>query len=131
MFKFNQNKDLVFVDIEANDFPKKILQFAAIKQKSDGSIDKKNWFGNPKCKITPHIFRIVAKNISQIEKGMNQIRIVEKIKKYLNNTVLISYGQFDYVFLNDRVKQYFKTKLNVEFIDLQDEWKRIAMTKEV
>lgn len=131
MFDFPKDKELVFVDIEANDRPKRILQFGAIKIKKNGDIDKKNWFCNPKCKISPHIYRIVAKNIKKIEKGMNHIRITEKIYKYLNNAVLISYGNFDFNFLNSMCKKIIKKKLNVVYIDLQEEWRKISMSKEV
>ncbi|BAC44740.1 3'-5' exonuclease [Malacoplasma penetrans] len=131
MFDFPKDKEIVFVDIEANDKPKRILQFGAIKIKKNGDIDKKNWFCNPKCKITPHIYKIVSRNIKKIDKGMSHIRITEKIHKYLNNSVLISYGAFDYNFLNNMCKRIIKKKLNVTYIDLQEEWRKISMTKEV
>lgn len=131
MFDITKNKDIVFIDIEANDYPKRILQFGGIKLKKNNETDKKNWFCNPKCKLSPHILKIVGKNLKKIEKGMSHIRIIEKIYKFLNNTILISYGNFDYNFLNDMSKRFLKKKLNVEYIDLQNEWKKISMSKEV
>ncbi|MDE5767556.1 MAG: 3'-5' exonuclease [Malacoplasma sp.] len=131
MINIPENKDIVFADIEANDKPKRLLQFGAVKLKTNGEIDKKNWFCNPKCKISPHVYKMVSKNIKKIEKGMIYIRIIEKIYKYLNNTVLISYGNFDFNFLNEMSKKFLNKPLNVQYIDLQNEWKKISMTKEV
>lgn len=131
MFEFCNKKDLVFVDIEANDKPKRILQFGAFKLKTNGELETRNWFSNPKCPITPHIQKMVYKNLKNIEKGMSSIRIIEKIYKFLNNTTLITYGPFDYTFLNQMSQKLLKKKLNVDHVDLQNEWKKISMSKNV
>lgn len=131
MFKFSKTKDVVFVDIEANDKPKRILQFGAVKLKTDGILEYANWFSNPKCKITKHVLKMVKKNLDKIENGISHVKIIKKIYKFLNNTVLISYGPFDYSFLDSMSQSILKKKLNVEFIDLQNEWKKISMSKNV
>ncbi len=131
MFEFCEKKDLVFVDIEANDKPKRILQFGAVKLKKNNDIECRNWFSNPKCKISPHILKMVHKNLLNIENGISSIRIIEKIYRFLNNTVLVTYGPFDYTFLDSMSLKFLKKKLNVIHIDLQDEWKKMSMSKNV
>lgn len=131
MMELPKNKDLVFVDIEANDKPKRILQFGAVKSKINGDIESRNWFSNPKCKLSSHIHKIVYKNLKNIEDGMSSIRIIDKINKFLNNTILITYGPFDFSFLDEMSKKVLKKKLNVEHIDLQNEWKSFSMSKNV
>lgn len=129
MFEFSKSKSVVFVDVEANDKPKRILQFGAVKLFVDGKTEDANWFSNPKCKITKYVMKMVEKNLKNIENGFSCYKIIHKIYKFLNNTVLISYGPFDYSFLNELSKSLLKKKLNVEYIDLQDEWKKISMSK--
>lgn len=129
MFEFYKNKDIVFVDIEANDKPKRILQFGAIKILKDGQSECRNWFSNPKCKITSHIEKMVEKNLKNIENGMTSIRIAEKIYNFLKNTILITYGPFDYDFLKNFCYKLLKKKLDVTHIDLQYEWKKLSMYK--
>ena len=131
MFNKLNKKDVVFVDIEANDKPARILQFGAIKLKKDGVIEYRNWFSNPKCKISARILKMVEKNLENIENGMSSIRIIDKIEKFLKNSVLISYGPFDYSFLNSMSQKLLKRKLNVTHIDLQNEWKKVSMSKNV
>ena len=121
MFNYPKDKDLVFVDLEANDKPKRLLQFGAVKLKTDGSVNELCLFSNPKCELSNHVKSIVKNNIDQIMNGENNTKIMKKISKFISNCVFISYSSFDYFFLNKLNSKLFNEELNCEFIDLQNE----------
>lgn len=129
MFDIPNDKDLVFLDIEVNDKPKKLLQFGAIKLKVNGDVEEKNWFSNPKCKISNHVFGIVKANIENIRKGIPNKEVAKLIHDFLENCVFISYSNFDHTFLKELVKKHLNKNLNVDFIDLQEEWKKVSQSK--
>lgn len=129
MFSYPKDKDLVFVDIEANMKPKRLVQFGAIKVKQDQSIEEYNIFSNPKCKLTERIKSMLANNLENIKNAQDNIRSLKDIYNILDGCILVSYGSFDYDFLNFLSKKLLKKKLNVTFIDLQEEWKKISYSK--
>ena len=131
MFNYPKNKDIVFVDIEANDKPKRLVQFGAIKLKVDGTVEEVNWFSNPKCKLSNHIKTILHHNIENINKGENNNKIMKRISKFVDGCVFISYSPFDFNFLNSLHNKLFNKKLNCYFIDIQNEWKKITLNKNV
>lgn len=131
MFYFPKNKDLVFIDIEANDKPKRILQFGALKLKTNGEIEVRNWFSNPKCKISKHIHSMLKKNIKNIENGMSASKIFDKIFHFIKDCIVITYGSFDYMFLKESFKKRNKKNDIFNFIDLQDEWRKFCCSKNV
>lgn len=131
MFNYPKDKDLVFVDLEANDKPKRLLQFGAVKLKTDGSVNELCLFSNPKCELSNHVKSIVKNNIDQIMNGENNTKIMKKISKFISNCVFISYSSFDYFFLNKLNSKLFNEELNCEFIDLQNEWKNRSGSKNV
>ena len=131
MFTIPDSKDLVFLDIEVNDRPQKLLQFGAIKLKQNGEIEEKNWFSNPKCKISNHVFNIVKTNIKNIRNGKSNKEVAKQIYDFLQNCVFISYSPFDYNFLSKLIKKHLNKSLTVHFIDMQEEWKKISLSKNV
>lgn len=131
MFTLPKNKDIVFVDIEVNDKPKRLVQFGAIKLKQDNTIEEVNWFSNPKCELTKHIKEILHNNLEKIKNGENNNKVMKQIAKFVDNCVFISYSDFDFKFLNNLNNHLFKRKLNCEYIDLQNEWKKITLNKNV
>lgn len=131
MFFYPKDKDIVFVDIEANDKPKRLLQFGAIKLKKDGTTEEVNWFSNPKCKISNHVQGIVKNNLQKIMSGENNLKIMGKIANFINDCIFISYSNFDFNFLNSLYTKLYKKKLNCIYIDLQWEWKKITLNKDV
>lgn len=131
MFFYPKDKDIVFVDIEANDRPKRLLQFGAIKLKKDGTVEEVNWFSNPKCKISDHVKTIVKNNLKKIMTGENNSKIMKRIANFINDCVFVSYSNFDYNFLNSLYTKLYKKKLNCTYIDLQEEWKKITLNKDV
>lgn len=126
MFDYPKNKDIVFVDIEANDKPKRLLQFGAVKLKTNGEIEEVNWFSNPKCNISKYVKEIVKNNYENILNGENSIKILKRIKRFVSDCVFVSYSPFDYIFLNKLCRKIFKKDLNCTFIDLQEEWKKFT-----
>lgn len=132
MFDIPANKDLVFLDTEVNDKPQKLLQFGAIKLKTNGEVEEINIFSNPKCKISNHVFSIVRSNIKNIRAGKSNREVTKQIYDFLQNSVFISYSPFDWIFIKKLVKQHLNKNLNnIEFIDLQAEWKKISLSKNV
>lgn len=129
MFSIPDNKDLIFIDIEVNDKPNKLLQFGGIKLKADGSVIEKNWFSNPRCKISNHVFGIVKANIENIRNGKSNKEVAKLIYDFLKNSVFISYSNFDYKFLKELIKKHLNKNLTVDFIDMQDEWKKVSQSK--
>lgn len=129
MFSVPDNKDLIFIDIEVNDKPNKLLQFGGIKLKADGTVEEKNWFSNPKCKISNHVFGIVKANIENIRSGKSNKEVAKLIYEFLKNSVFISYSNFDYNFLKALIKKHLNKNLEVDFIDMQDEWKKVSQSK--
>lgn len=129
MFSIPDNKDLIFIDIEVNDKPNKLLQFGGIKLKTDGNVEEKNWFSNPRCKISNHVFGIVKANIENIRNGKSNKEVTKLIYDFLKNSVFISYSNFDYKFLKELIKKHLNKNLDVEFIDMQEEWKKVSQSK--
>lgn len=129
MFSYPRDKDIVFVDIEANQKPKRLIQFGAIKLKLDKTTEEFNIFSNPKCKLSDHIKEMLKNNLENIKNAQDNIKSLRKIYKILNNTVFMSFGNFDYQFLESLSEKLLNKKLNVTFIDMQEEFKKVSMQK--
>ena len=128
MFNIDINKDVVFLDIEADHKNNKLIQFGAIKY-SNGKYWQVNWYSNPECEISSHVLNLIGKNkLNVISNSENNKIVLAKIFKFIENCYFISFGDFDYTFLNKLFQEYFGTKPNIiEFIDLQKKWKDLLM----
>lgn len=121
------NKDLVFLDIEADHKNMKLIQFGAIVLRKK-EIIKINWFSNPMCKISSRVLKIIGKeNLDKIKNAPTNEIILKKIFELLDNNNFISYGDFDYVFLNELFEKFFSKKPNVIFCNIQNEWRKYLL----
>ncbi len=124
MFGIEKDKDIVFLDIEADHKNNKLIQFGAIKY-SNGKYWQVDWYSNPECKISSHVLDIIGRNkLNIINAADNNKTVLAKIYKFIENAYFVSFGDFDYNFLNKLFMEHFKiTPKILGFIDLQKEWK--------
>lgn len=126
MFNVNQDKDIVFLDIEADHKNGTLLQFGAIKY-SKGKYWKVDWYSNPECKISSHVLDIIGRNkINIIKNSEDNKTVLLKIYKFIENSYFISFGDFDFNFLNNLFKKHIGSVPDIlGFIDIQAEWKKL------
>lgn len=130
MFNIDSNKDIVFLDIEADHKNGTILQFGAIKY-SSGKYWKVDWYSNPECKISPHVLDIIGRNkLNIIKSSENNKSVLLKIYKFIDNSYFVSFGDFDYTFLMSLFNKHFGSCPTIlGFIDIQNEWKQLFNMK--
>lgn len=126
MFGFEKGKDIVFLDIEADHKNNTLIQFGAIKF-SNGKYWKVDWYSNPGCKISPHVLDLIGKNkLNLIKNSDDNKSVLLKIYKFIENSYFISFGDFDFNFLNNLFIKHIGSKPDIiGFIDLQKEWKNL------
>lgn len=125
--KINENS-IIFLDIEADPEKEKLLQFGCIKIKNNVK-EKINIFSNPNCPISPHVIKLVKNNLNNINEGILQREMAEKVKDIISNSTIISYGDFDYRFLKKFLKKELAYDIKEEFIDFQKKWKHVTKSK--
>ncbi len=126
MFNIPINSDIIFLDIEADHKWSKLLQFGAIKIQN-GKAFQVNWYSNPERPISPSVIRLIGKDVlNLINNAPPNIEVLEKIYKFIDDSYFISFGNFDYDFLNKLFMKELNKIPNVKFIDIQDEWKKLT-----
>ncbi|MEG0123860.1 MAG: 3'-5' exonuclease [Malacoplasma sp.] len=123
-----KDNNIIFLDIEADPEKEKLLQFGAIKV-SNNEIEHINIFSNPQAPISKHVLKLIGKNLNKINGGIPQTEIAEKIKTLFENTTIVSYGDFDYIFLKKFLKKEINYEIKEKFINLQEHWKNLTESK--
>lgn len=127
MFNIPINSDIVFLDIEADHKHDKLLQFGAIKIQS-GKAFQVNWYSNPGRSISHNVIKLIGReSLELINNAPSNKIVLEKIYRFINESFFVSFGDFDYNFLSSLFEKELGKKPNVNFLDIQDEWKKINM----
>jgi len=125
LFKLKEKNDIIFIDIEADPKNNNLLQFGAIKLKKNKPF-MINWYCKPQEKVSHHILNIIGYDaLKKIKMGYPPHEILERIYKLTNNSIFVSFGDFDFNFLNKLSEKYLNKKLNTIFVNFQEEWKNI------
>lgn len=126
MFNIPINSDIVFLDIEADHKHDKLLQFGAIKIQS-GKAFQVNWYSNPGRSISHNVIKLIGReSLELINNAPSNKIVLEKIYRFINESFFVSFGDFDYNFLSGLFEKELGKKPNVNFLDIQDEWKKLT-----
>lgn len=125
LFHLKNKNDIIFLDIEADSKNRNLLQFGAIKLKKNKPF-MVNWYCNPIERIPYHVLNLIGRDsLRKIKMGDTPHATIEKIYKLTNNAIFVSFGDFDYILLNELSQKYLGKKLNTIFVNFQEEWRNI------
>lgn len=125
LFRLKDKNDIIFIDIEADPKNNNLLQFGAIKLKKNKPF-MINWYCNPQEKVSFQILNIIGHDaLKKIRMGYSPKEALERIYKLTNNSIFVSFGAFDFNFLNQLSEKYLGKQLNTIFVNFQYEWKNV------
>lgn len=125
LFQLKDKNDIIFIDIEADPKNNNLLQFGAIKLKKNKPF-MINWYCKPQERVSYQILNLIGHDaLKKIKMGYSPQEILERIYKLTNNAIFVSFGNFDFNFLNQLSEKYLNKKLNTIFVNFQDEWKNV------
>lgn len=106
-------KYLSFIDIEATDDEsnRKMIQFSGLKTTLDGDIiEEIDIMINPEQELSEYIINLLKLDNEKLQKYPTFLEIHKQILNFLENSTIISFGDFDYKFL----KKAFND-INIDF----------------
>lgn len=122
------SKYLSFIDIEATDDEsnRKMIQFSGLKTTLEGDIiEEIDVMINPEQELSEYIINLLKIDNEKLQKFPNFYEVHELILNFLENSTIISFGDFDYKFLK---KSFQDINLNFDFLyyDCQLEIKKAS-----
>ncbi len=126
-------QNYVFIDIEATDEndDREMIQFSAIKTDHNGNVlNELNIFVNPKKTLSNHIKNLLNINEEQLSKFPTFDQIYLQIINFIENSIIVCFGDFDYSFLKKKLCQ-MKYVLNNDSIDFSEYLKQKSKMKNI
>ena len=119
------SKYLSFIDIEATDdeSDRKMIQFSGLKTTLDGDIiEEIDIMVNPEQELSEYIINLLKIDNEKLQKYPNFHEIHKQILSFLENSTIISFGDFDYKFLQKSFND-INYKFELPYYDCQLEIK--------
>ncbi|MDE7221802.1 MAG: hypothetical protein K2N40_00825, partial [Ureaplasma sp.] len=132
--KLPNERDLVFIDIEASDDKhcQEMIQFSAIRKKLNGQEDEFDQLLKPKKQLSNYIINLLKIDNNFLDQnGKTLDECKDKIIEFIKDSVIISFGDWDFKFLSNQLKINLETELNCEKYDLQKELRIISGKKQL
>ncbi|MDE5651596.1 MAG: hypothetical protein K2H80_00840 [Ureaplasma sp.] len=132
--KLPNERDLVFIDIEATDdkYYQEMIQFSAIRQNLDGEEKEFDQLLIPKKQLSNYIINLLKiDNKFLMHHGKSLEECKNEISDFVKDSVIISFGDWDFKFLSDQLKINLVNDLNCEQYDLQKELRIISGKKQL
>lgn len=111
--------NLAFIDIEATDdkFERKFIQFSGVKFDSNGkNIDQINIVINPEQQLSDYIINLLKIDDEYLSDKPNWNKVKDEISKFLDNTVMVTFGDFDISIIKKNIDLIH---YNIKFFDFQ------------
>lgn len=120
------SKYLTFIDIEATDdeSDRKMIQFSGIKTTLNGDIiEEIDIMINPEQELSDYIINLLKLDNEKLQNYPNFNEIHKQILVFLENSTIISFGDFDYKFLKKAFRD-IEYDFNWPYFDCQFEIKK-------
>ena len=101
---FLQDKNLTFIDIEATDKSKdrRMIQFSGIRVDANQNFSTIDIILNPEQELSNQIINLLKTDNETLAKFKTLNEEKEKILEFLKDSVVITFGAFDYPFLKEQ-----------------------------
>ncbi len=120
------SKYLCFIDIEAtdNESNRKMIQFSGLKTTLEGEIvEEIDLMVNPEQDLSEYIINLLKIDNQKLQKYPNFFKIHQQIINFLIDSTIVTFGDFDYKFLNKSFKD-INYDFNWPVLDCQYEIKK-------